>query len=176
MRALSFKRRRRRRGTGDGGRAVREDPAMRIAALYDIHGNLPALEAVLAEVDVLALDAIVVGGDVATGPMPAETLPRLRRLAQRAPFAVGNADRELFAAVDAGATEADAGDDLIARFNAWTAQRLGPGDRDFLAGFEPLVRLEADDVGPVLFCHGSPRSDTELITAITPPERLGPML
>ena len=49
---------------------------MRIAALYDVHGNLPALEAVLADMPDDA--AIVVGGDVTAGPFPAETLERLR--------------------------------------------------------------------------------------------------
>src|SRR6185295_16427569 len=49
-------------------------PRMRIAALYDIHGNLPALDAVLTEVELLDVDAIVVGGDVVPGPMMAETV------------------------------------------------------------------------------------------------------
>jgi Icc-related predicted phosphoesterase len=48
-----------------------------VAALYDIHGNLPALQAVLAEIDLLRVDTIVVGGDVASGPMPVETLEAL---------------------------------------------------------------------------------------------------
>jgi hypothetical protein len=54
---------------------------VRVAALYDVHGNLPALEAVLAEVPDDA--AIVSGGDVFSGPMPAETLARLRGLGSR---------------------------------------------------------------------------------------------
>jgi predicted phosphodiesterase len=62
----------------------------RVAALYDIHGNLPALTAVLAETDALEPDAIVVGGDVASGPMPVETLDALR--ARGALFVRGNAD------------------------------------------------------------------------------------
>lgn len=51
---------------------------MRVAALYDIHGNLPALEAVLREVRSAGVDRIVVGGDVIPGPMPRETLACLR--------------------------------------------------------------------------------------------------
>jgi predicted phosphodiesterase len=149
---------------------------MRIAALYDIHGNLPALDAVLAEVEVVAPDVIVVGGDVAFGPMPAETIARLRGLGERARFVMGNCERELVTAFDAGATPEEAGDDPIARINAWAAQRLDRDDRDFLAGFESVVSLEVDGLGPVLFCHGSPRSDTELITQITPRDRLEPML
>jgi len=149
---------------------------MRIAALYDIHGNLPALDAVLAEVEVVAPDAIVIGGDVATGGMPAETIDRLRGLGERTRFVMGNADRELVEAFDAGAPADAADDDEFRRLTAWGASRLDRAQRDFLAGFAPVVSLEADDLGPALFCHGSPRSDTEMITALTPPERLEPML
>ena len=149
---------------------------MRIAVLCDIHGNLPALDAVLAEVDLLDVDAIVVGGDAVPGPFMAETVDRLRALEDRAKFVMGNGDREIVEAFDAGLRPEDAGDDRFARFTAWCAARIDRADRDFLASFEPVVHLEADDVGPVLFCHGSPRSDTEIITQVTPPERLRPML
>ena len=67
---------------------------MRVAAIADIHGNLPALEAVLGEVEREEPDLIVVCGDVASGPMPAETIDRLRALS-RARFVRGNADRGL---------------------------------------------------------------------------------
>jgi Icc-related predicted phosphoesterase len=50
---------------------------MRVAALYDIHANLPALEAVLDEIVRERVDLVVVGGDVLPGPMPRETLARL---------------------------------------------------------------------------------------------------
>jgi putative phosphoesterase len=115
---------------------------MHVAALYDIHGNLPALEAVLDELDA---DLVVVGGDVAPGPMVDEVLDRLRSLDVPTRWVMGNGDREV----------------------------LGP---EQLAGFEPTVEVDVDGLGRVLFCHGSPRSDTEIITKITPPERLGPML
>jgi putative phosphoesterase len=129
---------------------------MRIAALYDIHGNLPALEAVLAEVEAEAPDAIVVGGDLAPGPLVTECLERLQALNAR--FVMGNGDRE----VVEGREEHGA---------AWVAARLSAAQRDALAACEPVVRL-----GNALFCHGSPRSDTEIITRITPEERLEPML
>jgi predicted phosphodiesterase len=51
---------------------------LRAAALYDIHGNLPALEAVLVAVEAAGPDLIVFGGDVAAGPFPLETIERLR--------------------------------------------------------------------------------------------------
>ena len=111
---------------------------MRIAALYDIHGNLPALDAVLADVERARPDAIVVGGDVAPGWLVGECLERLHALSPH--WVMGNGDREALPA-------------------------------DQLSGFEPVVRL--DDA---LFCHGSPRSDTEIITRITPEERVAPML
>jgi 3',5'-cyclic AMP phosphodiesterase CpdA len=57
---------------------------MRIAVLADIHGNLPALDAVLDNIDAAGVDAIVPNGDIATGPMPAETLDRLTELRQQA--------------------------------------------------------------------------------------------
>jgi predicted phosphodiesterase len=148
---------------------------MRIAALYDIHGNLPALEAVLAEVELIGPDAIVVGGDVALGAMPAQTIDRLRALDERARFVMGNTDRDLVEAFDAGG-DADEGGDEWERLLALGAEQIDRSQRDFLAGFEPTVALEGDGLGPVLFCHGSPRSDEEIITALTPPGRLGPML
>jgi predicted phosphodiesterase len=88
---------------------------------------------------------------------------------------MGNADRELVALFDAG-TRPEALEDPIARLDAWCAQRLTRAQRDRLAGAEPVVRAEVDGLGRVLFCHGSPRSDTEIITAVSPPERLEPML
>ena len=66
---------------------------MLIAAIYDIHGNLPALEAVLEDIETAAPDLIVVGGDVAAGPLPGPTIERLRALGDRARFIRGNADR-----------------------------------------------------------------------------------
>ena len=148
---------------------------MRIAALYDIHGNLPALDAILAEVELLDVDAIVVGGDVVPGPMPVETIDRVRALGERARFVMGNADREVVEMFDAGTRVEDVPEDWM-RMSAWGAGLLDRARRDFLAAFAPSVRLEAGDLGPALFCHGSPRADTEIITTLTPPERLAPML
>ncbi|HEX2102174.1 MAG TPA: metallophosphoesterase family protein [Solirubrobacteraceae bacterium] len=148
---------------------------MRIAALYDIHGNLPALDAVLSEVELIGPDAIVIGGDVAIGGLPSETIERLRDLDERAHFVMGNADRELVEAFDEG-RRVDETDEEFERLTAWGASRLDRVQRDFLASFRPVVSLEADALGPALFCHGSPRSDTEMITALTPPERLEAML
>jgi putative phosphoesterase len=136
---------------------------MKVAALYDIHGNLPALDAVLAEV----LDdvAIVIGGDVFSGPMPSETLARVRELGPRASFVVGNADRDL------GPYE----ERWRARYE-WLSAQLTAEDRAFVEAWPLTLTLEVDGLGRTLFCHGSPRSDLEAITAVTSDERLREIL
>ena len=142
---------------------------MSVAALYDIHGNLPALEAVLEEVRSLDVDLIVVGGDIVWGPMPGETLELLRGLDMPTSFIRGNADREVVAGLPADAQE------WVAELTAWVADRLEPAQRDFLATLHH--RLEVGlPLGATLFCHGSPRRDDENITPSTPDERLFPML
>ena len=143
-----------------------------VAALNDVHGNLPALEAVLADPTFARAEMVVVGGDVAAGPMPAAVLDRLRTLDLPVRWVRGNADREVVDAFDRGDTDASAHpDDVAARADAFTAGRITPAQRDLLASFEELVRVDG-----TLYCHGSPRSDEEMITALTPPERLEPML
>jgi predicted phosphodiesterase len=142
----------------------------RVAALYDIHGNLPALRAVLDDITGEKVDTLVIGGDAVSGPLPAETIERLTALGGRARFVRGNADREVVEAYDQRSS--GVGDGAADRSAAFAAARISPGHRDFLARFEPTVALEVDGLGEVLFCHGSPRSDTEIITTASSPERL----
>ena len=144
-----------------------------VAALYDVHGNLPALEAVLADRAFGRADAVVVGGDVAAGPLPAEVLDRLQALAAPVRWVRGNADREVVGHFDRGDTDHSVyGPDAPAeRADAFTAGRITRAQRDLLAGFEDVVRLDG-----ALYCHGSPRRDDEIITALTPEARLEPML
>jgi putative phosphoesterase len=142
----------------------------RVAALYDVHGNLPALEAVLAEVERCRVDVVVVGGDVAIGPMPRECLERLRALGDRAVFVRGNGDREI-ASVPAG----DDGDLWTAR-TRWSATQLDAEELEFLTGLPTTQSLHVRGLGRVLFCHGSPRDDEEIVTMLTSEERLAPML
>jgi len=146
---------------------------MRIAALYDIHGNVPALDAVLAEVEREGVDVVVWGGDVAAGPMPADTLERMRAVG--GPCVMGNGDRQMVEDFDAGRTPSDSDDEMM-RTMLWAVSRIDRSDRDFLAAFAPTVSLDVDGLGPTLFCHGSPRGDEERITRATPDERLAPML
>ena len=136
---------------------------MRVAALYDVHGNLPALEAVLAEVDA---DTILVGGDAVLGPMPKETLALLRE--RDAIFIRGNCDREVAAPGE--------GEELWTRRARWVHEQLDEEELAFLRGLPHPLSLEVEGLGEVLFCHGSPRSDEEILTAITPPKRLDPIL
>jgi predicted phosphodiesterase len=146
---------------------------MRIAVISDIHANLPALEAVLADVERAGPDLIVVGGDVAGGPMPVETLDRLAELGDRARFVLGNGDRDMVAGHD-GTLEPD--EDAFHRATAWATAQLERRHRDLLAAYEPTISLDVDGLGPTLFCHGSPRSEDEMITVLTPAERLAPMV
>ena len=88
---------------------------MKVAALYDIHGNLPALEAVLADVEALGVDAVVIGGDIAIGPMPRASLERLLDLGERALFLRGNGDREI------AADHTEAGGGLWVERTRWSA-------------------------------------------------------
>jgi putative phosphoesterase len=151
--------------------------ASRVAAIYDVHGNLPALEAVLADLQRVSADLIVVGGDVVAGPMPAEVLDRLAALSESVCFVRGNADREVVTAYDER-YYADALDraDPAERTAAFAASKIDRAHRDLLASFAERLIVEVEGVGQVLFCHGSPRSDEEIVTAATTEGRLREIL
>jgi predicted phosphodiesterase len=149
----------------------------RVAAIYDIHGNLPALEAVLADLESVRPDLIVVGGDVVAGPMPAEVLDRLAALGESICFVQGNADREVVAAYDAG-PHADPMDvaDSAERVAAYAASKINRKHRNLLASFDERLLIEVEGVGYIWFCHGSPRSDEEIVTTATTERRLREIL
>jgi predicted phosphodiesterase len=146
---------------------------MRLAALYDIHGNLPALEAVLRAVRSERVDRIVVGGDVIPGPMPRQTLALL--LASEIPvdFIYGNGEREVLAAhagVETGR--------VPERFRAamrWTAEQLDEASIGTIGRWPAIYRLDTEPLGTVLFCHATPRNEVEIFTRLTPAERLLPI-
>jgi predicted phosphodiesterase len=154
----------------NGDRIWRRQHGVRVAALYDVHGNLPALEAVLAEVERSRADLVVVGGDVAIGPMPHACLERLRSLGDRALFVRGNGDREVAAA------PGDEDDDLWATRTRWAAGQLDEEELEFLAGLPETQSVRVRGLGRVLFCHGSPRDDEEIVTTMSSEERVAPML
>jgi predicted phosphodiesterase len=107
--------------------------------------------------------------------MPAETIDRLRNLSVPARFVMGNADQAMIEAFDSGARPGDT-NKVSERGPRWSATQISRRQRDFLASFEPTVHVDVPGLGSVLFCHGSPRSDTETITAITGSARLEPIL
>ena len=144
---------------------------MRVAAISDIHGNLPALEAVLGEVNAEKPDLLVFCGDVASGPMPAETIELLMSL-KGARFVRGNADRGLVEEFDGKPPSSMPGP-----FAAWCASQITVEQRDFLAAFEDTVSVGGvDELGDVLFCHATPRNDTDVFTIETPVGRVQTLL
>lgn len=146
---------------------------MRVAALYDIHGNLPALETVLAEVRDAGVDQIVVGGDVHPGPMSGECFALLLALDIPVQFIRGNCENELLAEL-AGPGTGRLSASMRERFR-WEAEHLRPEHARLLADWPATLRLTIDGVGDVLFCHATPRDDNEIFTKQTPEERLAPV-
>jgi predicted phosphodiesterase len=132
-----------------------------VAVLSDVHGVLPVLEAVLAERDVLEAELVVVTGDHAAGPQPVEVLDRLTGLSNGL-LVRGNADRELVALAGGGTTRIP---DPIA---PWAAAQLPPDQVELLRNLpHPVVVDDVEGFGSVLFCHGSPRDDDEVVLVDT---------
>ena len=145
---------------------------MRVAAIYDIHGNLPALDAVLAEIRQAGVDRIVVGGDVLPGPMPRETITRLLDLDVPTQFIQGNGDREVLSWRRGQETKVP---EQYREVMRWVAQQLLPSDEQLIASWPLTLRLEIRGLGDVLFCHATPRNDTEIFTRLTSEDRLLPV-
>ena len=157
---------------------------MRIAALYDIHGNLPALEAVLQDIRQANVDQIVVEGDVIPGPMPRETLRRLLDLDLPTHFIHGNGELAILAQMGEartgtvnywGTMTGARPPESIIEIYRWTAAQLQPEFEPVLAGWPKTLELEIDGMGQVLFCHSTPRSETEGFTRLTSEDRLSPI-
>jgi predicted phosphodiesterase len=140
-------------------------PPMPVACLYDIHGNLPALDAVLHDVRQSGADHIVVGGDVLPGPMPRECLDRLRKLDIPTEFIIGNGDREVLAAMTSGVSSAVP--KYFHEAMAWNAAQMAPADAAAIASWPLTLRLHIGGIGEVLFCHATPRNDSEIFTRRT---------
>jgi len=136
----------------------------RVAVLSDIHGVLPALQAVLAEPDVRSADRIVLTGDIAAGPQPVDVLDALVELGERAVWVRGNADREI--------VQPSAPDSLA----AWAADVVRPDQLALLAGLPLTVTLAVRGLGDVLFCHATPRGDEEVVVVDTRLDRWAEVL
>ena len=146
---------------------------MRIAAIYDIHANLPALEAVIAEIHQQDVDGVVVGGDVLPGPMPLETLERLQDLELPVQFIYGNGEvavLEQLAGRDPAAVP-----EPYRPVIRWTAEQLHPQHGRFLAAWPKTLCLDLPGLGKVLFCHATPRNENECFTRLTPESQLLPV-
>ena len=141
-----------------------------VAVLSDIHGVLPALDAVLAEPAVRSADRIVLTGDIAAGPQPSDVLDRLTGLGDRVTWVRGNADREL---VELARGEVDDVGDPIA---PWAAGQLSADQVDWLASLPLSVLLDVGEFGPVLFCHATPRDDAEVVVVDSRLERWAEVL
>ena len=146
---------------------------MRIAALYDIHGNLPALEAALDDVRRAQVSRLVVGGDVLPGPMPRECVDRLLGLDVPVDFIRGNGDRVVLAQLQ-GHEPAEVPEQFRDDIR-WTARQLTAAHQKILARWPAAIQLAIEGIGTVLFCHASPRNDTDIFTGATPEERLEPL-
>jgi putative phosphoesterase len=150
---------------------------MRVAALYDIHGNLPAIEAVVQQVRKAKVDRVVVGGDVLPGPMPGETLACLLELDVPVQFIQGNCEVAVLAE-KAGAeaplwyrTIPESAKEVV----RWQANQLSPEHERLLASWPKTLRVNIGDPGDVLFCHATPRDENEAFTRLTPEEFLLPV-
>jgi len=157
---------------------------MRVAVLYDIHGNLPALEAVLAEMQKSDIDRVVVGGDVLPGPLPCETLDLLLGLDFPVEFIYGNGELAVLAQVAAG----DSGEvtysgtvsgeplpEPLQGIIRWTAGQLRADEEDAVRAWPGTVEIDHPDLGGVLFCHATPWSETDGFTRLTSEESLLPV-
>lgn len=130
---------------------------LRVAALYDVHANLPALEAVLAEVEDAGVDLVVFGGDLVWGPWPGETLDCAEALGERACFLRGNCETLLL--------------DGLSERHRWARDRLRPEQRTRAAAWPLTLSLDVDGLGSTLFCHATPRSADEILTPASSEER-----
>lgn len=140
---------------------------MRVAALFDVHGNVPALAAVLEDELFARADVVVVGGDVVAGPDPAGALERLQALDDRVLFLRGNADREVVSPEESG---------RVADIAAWSRERLTSAQLNRVAAWPATAELDVPGLGRVLFCHATPGSDTELVTRVTPDDAVRAIL
>lgn len=146
---------------------------MRIAALYDIHGNVPALDAVLREVREAGVDRLVIGGDILPGPMPRETIARLQQLELPVEFLRGNCELALLQQM--GGAEPTAVPEAARPNIRWTAQHIDPEQRRWIESWPKTLRIVSPTLGDVLFCHATPRDETEIFTRQTPEDRLRPV-
>ena len=143
---------------------------MTVAALYDIHGNLPALEAVLDEVAAAGVDALVVGGDVIPGPMPGPCVSALMKLGVPLHPLSGNGEREALSMMRGG--DGPPVPPEVREAIQWSAESLSKEERTWVEGWPSSVTVDVSGLGAVHFCHATPESDTLIVTQRTDPVKL----
>jgi putative phosphoesterase len=148
----------------EGPTPRRYGPVGRVAVISDVHANIAALTAVLADIEPADVDLIISCGDLTWGSYPDETIATMRGLGARALFVRGNGERAVLEISD-GRRSADSPRE------AWVPARHSASSLEFVAAIPFSVVIEITGLGPVRFCHGSPRSDTEVVTPATPDER-----
>ncbi len=138
--------------------------SMRIGFISDIHGNLTALEAVLADIDKQSVDSLICLGDVATlGPQPKQVVSRLRSL--NCQCIQGNHESAL---LDLAKIEEYQIASSLAPALRWCGEQLDPEDMNFLRSFKPLLEIPMGSEHLMLCYHGSPQSNTDQILVTTP--------
>lgn len=145
---------------------------MRITALYDIHGNLPALEAVLVEVLRSSVDRVVVGGDIVPGPMWREVLERLLSLDLPVDFIQGNCEVAVLDEIAGRPVPLPEQARVPIR---WTARNVAPEQQQLFEKWPKTLRFNIPGIGDVLFCHGTPRHENEIFCRTTSEELLLPI-
>jgi predicted phosphodiesterase len=145
----------------------------RVAVLNDIHGNLPALDAVLDDVRGGGFEQIVVGGDVVPGPMPREALDRVFSLGLSVEFVHGNGESAVLAQM--AGREPTAVPERFRHLIDWTAAQLTEAHRERMSRWPLTLRVPIDRFGEVLFCHATPRNDTEIFVKTTADSKLKPI-
>ena len=142
--------------------------ARRVALLADVHGNAPALAAVLREVEAEGVDLLVHAGDLTWGPLVEETLALIDAYEGRITFVRGNSERAVLELVD----DTRVSDDQPTLREVWMLEHHDAAAVAFLRSFSENVVVEVVELGAVRVCHGSPRGDTECVTVETPHARV----
>lgn len=144
---------------------------MRLGLIADLHGNLLALEAVLAELGREQVDEVLCLGDVAVGPRAVETVERVAELG--CTVVMGNWDAYFLEGFPKTRTDLER---KLVDIGEWWSRQLKPAHREYMKTFQRTVERTPVDRMDVLAFHGSPRSFEDLIFATTPAEELDRML
>lgn len=146
---------------------------MTLAALYDIHGNLPALVAVLNELTKIKPDLVIIGGDVLLGPLPKQCIELLENCPFQVQYIKGNCDDAVLDHIDNKPPQ-NLPEKVIDDIR-WTAQQLDNSQIESIRNWSKILNFELDPIGKILFCHATPRNNIEIFTKLTPTEKLLPV-